>query len=149
MIGSNIRKNRKAKKIKIKDLAQQIGISAAYLGNIERGIKTNISCDLLMKVCEALGVEPGDLLGTTKEVEPVAILELIICMEELAELQKEVSKYARGRSNKAAVIEEIADIIISLDKLKEIIGIMNNEIQEVLAEKIDRNHKRRKEGKFY
>ena len=102
-----------------------------------------------MKVCEALGVEPGDLLGTTKEVEPVAILELIICMEELAELQKEVSKYARGRSNKAAVIEEIADIIISLDKLKEIIGIMNNEIQEVLAEKIDRNHKRRKEGKFY
>ena len=44
MIGSNIRKYRKAKKIKIKDLAQQIGISAAYLGNIERGIKTNISC---------------------------------------------------------------------------------------------------------
>ena len=102
------------------------------------------------KLIEVLGITINDLYGIeTEEVEPIAILELIICMEELAELQKEISKYSRGRSNKENITEEIVDVIISIDKIKNIIEIDNAEIEKVLKEKIARNAERRREGRFY
>jgi NTP pyrophosphatase (non-canonical NTP hydrolase) len=61
----------------------------------------------------------------------------------------EISKYSRGRSNKESIIEEIADVIISIDKIKDIIEIDNAEIKKVLKEKLARNTERRKEGRFY
>ena len=44
--------------------------------------------------------------------------QMIIAMEECAELTKEISKYLRGKPNPAALAEEIADVEIMCDQLK-------------------------------
>ena len=43
-----------------------------------------------------------------------------VCMEEMAELTKELSKNLRGQDNTAHIAEEIADVEIMLEQLKVI-----------------------------
>ena len=43
-----------------------------------------------------------------------------VCMEEMAELTKELSKNLRGQDNAAHIAEEIADVEIMLEQLKVI-----------------------------
>lgn len=44
--------------------------------------------------------------------------QTLMCMEEMAELQKEQCKHARGADNRAALAEEIADVRIVLDQME-------------------------------
>ena len=44
--------------------------------------------------------------------------QLIIAMEEMAELTKELSKFLRGAHNEDAIAEEIADVRIMLEQLE-------------------------------
>ena len=39
-------------------------------------------------------------------------------LEEMSELQKEICKHWRGRDNREAIAEEIADVEIMLDQMK-------------------------------
>lgn len=43
--------------------------------------------------------------------------QLIIAVEELAELQKEITKYQRGKRSPACMAEEIADVLIIIRQL--------------------------------
>lgn len=43
--------------------------------------------------------------------------QTLICMEEMAELQKELCKHARGANNTEHIAEEIADVRITLDQM--------------------------------
>ena len=45
------------------------------------------------------------------------------CMEEMAELTKELSKNLRGQDNAAHIAEEIADVEIMLEQLKLMFSI--------------------------
>ena len=45
------------------------------------------------------------------------ISQTLMCLEEMAELQKELCKNARGRENKEAIAEEIADVQIMLEQM--------------------------------
>lgn len=45
-------------------------------------------------------------------------LQMIMALEEMAELQKELTKNMRGKDNKVAICEEIADVDIMLGQLK-------------------------------
>lgn len=79
----------------------------------------------------------------------------LVAMEELAELQKAISKLVRNpektkplafeglRNN---LIEEMADVIICMDQLKEFYGIDHCEIQRVIDSKQKRQAKRLLEG---
>lgn len=49
--------------------------------------------------------------------------QIIIAFEEMAELQKELSKYLRGRENTTEIAEEIADVEIMLEQMKVLFGI--------------------------
>lgn len=40
-----------------------------------------------------------------------------VCVEEMAELQQELSKYVRGRGSIGRISEEIADVQIMLDQM--------------------------------
>lgn len=40
-----------------------------------------------------------------------------MCFEEMAELQKELCKHARGENNRVAIAEEIADVQIMLEQM--------------------------------
>lgn len=44
--------------------------------------------------------------------------QLIICMEEMAELTKELSKNLRGHNNLQEIAEEVADVEIMLGQVK-------------------------------
>lgn len=49
-------------------------------------------------------------------------LQVIVAIEELAELQKELTKWLRGKCNPAGLLEEMADVSIMLNQLQLIFG---------------------------
>ena len=59
-------------------------------------------------------------------------------MEELSELQKEISKELRGKGDKVNVLEELADVQIVIYYVKKILGISNEDIEKAISVKIDR-----------
>ncbi len=64
--------------------------------------------------------------------------QVIVCMEELGELSHALSKWLRGVSDMENLSEEIADVTLCLDELREIFGVGSLEIEERIQEKIDR-----------
>lgn len=82
-------------------------------------------------------------------------MQSLVAMEELAELQKAISKLVRNSEEKTKslefkglrhnLIEEMADVIICLDQLKEYYNINHAEIQSSIASKQARQAKRLEE----
>ena len=48
-------------------------------------------------------------------------MQMVVCIEEMSELQKELSKAIRGKGNPLALAEEIADVKIMLEQLPYIL----------------------------
>lgn len=67
--------------------------------------------------------------------------QLIICMEEMAELTKELSKNLRGHNNLQEIAEEVADVEIMLEQIK-LIFTSREATAEVKEAKLLRLHKR-------
>ena len=65
-------------------------------------------------------------------------MQLIVVVEELSELIKEICKHKRGEDNRENIVEEIADCYIMLDQLILILGIRSVEIKRVIDEKLAR-----------
>lgn len=61
---------------------------------------------------------------------------LIIVMEELAELTQEVSKALRDKLDINGMVEELADASICIDYIKEILDITDNEIEHARSIKL-------------
>ena len=57
----NLRRKRHDLEMTQEELAERAGLSARYIGDIERG-DVSASVTVLGKIAEALGIEPGDLL---------------------------------------------------------------------------------------
>ena len=57
-----IKEYRKAKKLSIKKLAELVGISRAYMGQIESGKVDNISTKLLVSIARCLDKKVEDIL---------------------------------------------------------------------------------------
>ena len=57
-------------------------------------------------------------------------LQSTVCMEECAELIQAISKEKRGKSDKSHLAEEMADVIICIEMLKEIYSISDDMISE-------------------
>ena len=70
---------------------------------------------------------------------------LIISIEELSELQKELCKRLRGYTNKQEIVEETADVLISLCIIRAVIGISDEELKAECDKKMKRNLDRIKE----
>lgn len=79
----------------------------------------------------------------------------LVAMEELSELQKAISKLVRNPEEKTKpleykglrnnLIEEMADVIICMDQLKEFYGIDHSEIQSIIDSKQARQRRRLEE----
>ena len=61
-----------------------------------------------------------------------------IALEELGELQHELFKCLREKGDRDHVIEEMADVEICLQELKEIFHITTEELHAMIARKVDR-----------
>lgn len=71
--------------------------------------------------------------------------QTMMVMEEMAELQKELCKHARGRENRAQIAEEIADVQIMLEQM-ELLHDCEGLAAGFKAQKLDRLEKRLREG---
>lgn len=77
-----------------------------------------------------------------KLIEKYKDKQLIVAIEELSELQKELCKTLRGNINKENIIEELADVYIMLDQIKIYFSITSNEVKEMIDKKIERTKER-------
>lgn len=68
--------------------------------------------------------------------------DLIVTMEELAELQQAISKYLRDKPDFDNIHEEVADVLLCLDKLIHHLDLSPDYIREWLRYKLERNKKR-------
>lgn len=74
------------------------------------------------------------LLNSKSNTENKAII-----IEELSELQKEITKDIRKKFNRDNFLEEIADVVIVLHIAKEIYNISESELDKAINEKMERN----------
>ena len=72
----------------------------------------------------------------------------MIAVEELSELQKEICKDLRGFDRREEIKEEMADVYICLQLLKEIYNFSDEELKKMYERKMRRNIERIKEW-FY
>ena len=61
-----------------------------------------------------------------------------VCMEECAELIQAISKQKRGKPDKYNLAEEMADVIICIEMLKQIYNITDDEIYSWVISKQER-----------
>lgn len=71
-----------------------------------------------------------------------AEINSVICMEELAELQQEISKQIRGKGDALGILEELADVCICLEMLKKMFQFTNDEIARAVDIKLERYERR-------
>ena len=63
---------------------------------------------------------------------------LVIAMDELNELGQQISKVLREKSDKSHLIEEVADVTIALQYVKQICDISETELNNAIQYKIKR-----------
>lgn len=68
--------------------------------------------------------------------------QIIVAMEELSELIKELAKYMRGNGNEENLQEEVCDCIIMIDQLRLMFKLDAYDIDEIINMKIKRTLKR-------
>lgn len=66
-------------------------------------------------------------------------LQLVVCMEELSELSQAISKEIRGRGDRNNLVEEMADVLICLEILKQVFEITDEDIDSWIKYKQERN----------
>ena len=62
----------------------------------------------------------------------------LMAIEEMSELTKEICKDFRGKLDREHLIEEIIDVIITIDQLMMMYGIRGDEIEQMRERKIER-----------
>lgn len=93
-LGRRIQAVRNQRRFTQEQLAEKAGISASFLGHIERGDRA-ASLDTLMELCSALSVTPNDLLDIEQkerdDMNRIAVLarELLQYIEALPEAWNE------------------------------------------------------------
>lgn len=75
-----------------------------------------------------------------------ATAQLVVALEEMSEVQKEICKALRGDCNTLHLAEEVADATIMLEQVRQIFGI-NDEVCRAMDEKVARLHQRIEEKK--
>jgi transcriptional regulator with XRE-family HTH domain len=101
-VGEIIKAKREDKKISLVDFAREIGISPAYLSQLENGRKENPKLEIMLSITQALDIDLEMLLGLEQEPESPALripslLRLAIAKDrnlkvlEDKEIQKKIS----------------------------------------------------------
>lgn len=112
-----------------------------------RNSQKNISTENLDRLNELLAQKK---LKAFKEDEEMYIklmqsygtTQLIVAIEELSELQKEVCKAFRNKYNKENMLGEIADVYIMLEQLKLYFSFSDDEVVHTIEEKNKRTRER-------
>lgn len=80
-------------------------------------------------------------IGVDKDIVAASIIhygienQSTVCMEECAELIQAISKAKRGKIDKDNMTEEIADVLICIEMLKQMYGISSSDIDRWIGQK--------------
>ena len=69
-------------------------------------------------------------------------LQTVVAIEEMSELQKELTKFLRGNGKKKNLTEEVADALIMITQIQIIYGIGDEDVREVMDYKLNRLRER-------
>lgn len=64
-------------------------------------------------------------------------LQIVVTIEEMSELQKELCKYLRGKYSPASIAEEIADVEIMLEQMK-MLFCCADDVRSIRRRKVER-----------
>lgn len=103
-VGEIIKAKREERRISLVDFAREIGISPAYLSQLENGRKENPKLEIMLSITQALDIDLDMLLGLEQELESPALripslLRLVIAKDrnlkvlEDKEVQKKISSF--------------------------------------------------------
>lgn len=102
--GPTIRLLRQAKGISLREMARQLGVSPAFLSQIEAGRQHKIPKARIVQVAEMLGVSEGYLLGTAKQMHP-DLIQFLSETPEAAEFMTAAMKNGLGAEDFAQLRE--------------------------------------------
>lgn len=68
--------------------------------------------------------------------------QVVVAIEELSELQKELCKALRDKTNKENIIEEMADVIIMINQMQMYFKISDEELHQEINYKLNRTKER-------
>lgn len=63
---------------------------------------------------------------------------MVLAVEELSELQKAIIKYLRGGEDKIAIVEEMADVLISIMSVQDVLKIPTIDLYKAVNVKANR-----------
>lgn len=72
-IGTSIRRCRKEKKLTLKAVAEKASISEGFLSQVENDVNSP-SVDTLVRICNALGINAGDLLTQVSQQDKLILI---------------------------------------------------------------------------
>lgn len=81
-----------------------------------------------------------EIIATYKQaIETYGVrAQKLMAIEEMSELTKEICKDFRGKLDREHLIEELVDVIITIDQLMMMYEISSNELQQMRERKINR-----------
>lgn len=65
-------------------------------------------------------------------------MQTVVAIEEMSELQKELSKYIRGKGNRDNLIEEVADVLVMITQIQLMYHIPDDEVERIMHLKLNR-----------
>lgn len=121
-----------------RELADRVGITEVSLSRYISGNRIPKGT-VVTNIANALHTTTDYLLGSkAKENEPYSIdqniisksiahygegIQSTVCMEECAELIQAISKMKRGKDARGNLVEEIADVLICIETLKQLYNV--------------------------
>ena len=106
--GPTIRLLRQAKGISLREMARRLGVSPAFLSQIEAGRQHKIPKQRIVQVAAMLGVSEAYLLGTAKQVHP-DVLEFLQGTPEAAEFMATAMKSGLAAEDFADLRDALKD----------------------------------------
>ena len=73
-LGTLLRRHRKGQKLTLKAVAERAGVSEGFMSQVENNVKSP-SLSSLMNICQALGVDVGELLNQLKNQEGLFLFQ--------------------------------------------------------------------------
>ncbi len=73
-IGTLIRRCRKERKLTLKIVAEKASISEGFLSQVENDVNSP-SVDTLMRICDALAIDAGDLITQVRKQEKIILIK--------------------------------------------------------------------------
>ena len=148
-VGEIIKAKRKEKKISLVDFAREIGISPAYLSQLENGRKENPKLEIMLSITQALDIDLDMLLGLEQELESPALripslLRLVIAKDRNLKVleNKEVQKKISGFLDRALECKYLIEDRDLYNLFLEDLSIqMENTLKRYMAMEILMNNK--------